>query len=429
MPFERDAPSSSELASSRFSISHHRIEASGALENCEAFETMRLRRILPLVFLGLLVAFGFWIAPAWGVISRFAALPQAPKAPVTILLAGVGHAYKYYHQRAKPEEDFKRGLTDTMVVVQLNPAQNAIKLLSIPRDTRVGAGFTANDKINAAMLGGADSSVRAVEGLLGLKLSGYLMVSIDGTKELVDALGGIRVFVPQEMKYTDTAAKLNIDLKPGWQTLNGRQAEGYLRFRKDNLGDIGRVQRQQAFFRALVDKLREPTTITKIPALAKVFEKNTRTNLTRTEVGATLGFLLTRPRVDTLLLPGDFGNLYGVSYWVPDARGIRAMVDGNLRNAPAPQARNVRELSVAIVSSNRDLALQARDRLRAKGYRNVWISDSRPGSPDKTTILSPNNLAEAKFVRIELGAGQEMLSGESVLGAEVTVRVGKDFLK
>ncbi|NJK43673.1 MAG: LCP family protein [Pleurocapsa sp. SU_196_0] len=49
------------------------------------------------------------------------------------------------------------------------------------------------------------------------------------------------------MKYSDTAAKLEIDLKPGWQNLNGRQAEGYLRFRKDNLGDIGRVQRQQAF--------------------------------------------------------------------------------------------------------------------------------------------------------------------------------------
>jgi polyisoprenyl-teichoic acid--peptidoglycan teichoic acid transferase len=390
---------------------------------------MRLRRFIPLVFLGLLVAFGFWIAPAWGVISRFAALPSNPSQPVTILLAGVGHAYKYYHQRASMDEDFKRGLTDTMVVVQLNPAQRAIKLLSVPRDTRVGAGFTSNDKINAAMLGGPDSSVRAVEGLLGLKLNGYLMVSIDGTKELVDALGGIRVYVPQEMKYSDTAAKLEIDLQRGWQTLNGRQAEGYLRFRKDNLGDIGRVQRQQAFFRALVDKLREPATLTKIPTLAKVFERNTRTNLTRKEVGATLGFLLSRPRVDTLLLPGDFGNLYGVSYWVPNARGIGAMVNANLRNTVAPEARNVRELSVAIVSSNRDLALKARARLRAKGYTNVWISDSRPGNPDNTTILSPSNLSEAKFVRVDLGAGQELLSGESVLGADITVRVGKDLLK
>jgi polyisoprenyl-teichoic acid--peptidoglycan teichoic acid transferase len=390
---------------------------------------MRLRRFIPLVFLGLLVAFGFWIAPAWGVISRFAALPSSPTQPVTILLAGVGHAYKYYHQRASMDEDFKRGLTDTMVVVQLNPAQRAIKLLSVPRDTRVGAGFTSNDKINAAMLGGPDSSVRAVEGLLGLKLNGYLMVSIDGTKELVDALGGIRVYVPQEMKYSDTAAKLEIDLKRGWQTLNGRQAEGYLRFRKDNLGDIGRVQRQQAFFRALVDKLREPATLTKLPTLAKVFERNTRTNLTRKEVGATLGFLLSRPRVDTLLLPGDFGNLYGVSYWVPNARGIVAMVNANLRNTVAPEARNVRELSVAIVSSNRDLALKARARLRAKGYTNAWISDSRPGNPDNTTILSPSNLSEAKFVRVDLGAGQELLSGESVLGADITVRVGKDLLK
>jgi LCP family protein required for cell wall assembly len=388
---------------------------------------MRLRRLIPFVFLGLLVAFGFWIAPAWGLISRFAAVPRSPDKPVTILLAGVGHYYKYYHQRGSMDDDFKRGLTDTMVVVQLNPAQRAIKMLSVPRDTRVGAGFTSNDKINAAIAGGPDSSVRAVEGLLGLKLDGYLLVSIDGTRELVDALGGIRVFVPQEMRYTDTAAKLNIDLKPGWQVLNGRAAEGYLRFRHDNLGDIGRVQRQQAFFRALLDKLREPATLTKIPQIAKVIEKNTRTNLTRNEVGATLGFLLTRPRVDTLLLPGDFGNLYGVSYWLPDASAIRALVNTNLRDASAPSARNVRELRVAVVSSDLTLARAARDRLRAKGYTNVFVSDARPGNPLATTVLSPSSLAEAKNVRVELGVGTELLSGEGVLGADITVRVGKDF--
>jgi polyisoprenyl-teichoic acid--peptidoglycan teichoic acid transferase len=389
---------------------------------------MRLRRLIPFVLLALIVAFGFWIAPAWGLISKYAAVPAAPKAPVTILLAGVGHAYKYYHQRASMDEDFKRGLTDTMIVVQLNPAQRAIKLLSVPRDTRVGAGFTSNDKINAAIAGGPDSSVRAVEGLLGLKLSGYLMVSIDGTKELVDALGGVRVYVPQAMRYSDTAAKLEINLKPGWQTLNGRQAEGFIRFRHDNLGDIGRVQRQQAFFRALVDRLREPVTLTKIPALAKVFEKNTRTNLTRSEVSAALGFLMTRPRVDTLLLPGDFGSLYGVSYWVPNAGAIRAMVDANLRNTAAPEARNVRALSVAVVSADRALAEAARNKLRAKGYSNVWISSSRPGNPEKTIILSPSNLQEAKFVRVELGSGQEIISGEGVLGADITVRVGRDFM-
>ncbi|NJK43672.1 MAG: LCP family protein [Pleurocapsa sp. SU_196_0] len=130
---------------------------------------MRLRRFIPLVFLGLLVAFGFWIAPAWGVISRFAAFPSNPSQPVTILLAGVGHAYKYYHQRASMDEDFKRGLTDTMVVVQLNPAQRAIKLLSVPRDTRVGAGFTSNDKINAAMLGGPDSERARGGGIVGVE--------------------------------------------------------------------------------------------------------------------------------------------------------------------------------------------------------------------------------------------------------------------
>jgi LCP family protein required for cell wall assembly len=388
---------------------------------------MRLRRFLPFVFLALLAAFAYWLSPAFGLISRFAAVPNAPERTVTILLAGVGHYYKYYHQRGSMDEDFRKGLTDTMVVVQLNPAQKALKLLSVPRDTRVGAGYTSMDKVNAAITGGPEASVRAVEGLLGIKLDGYLLVSIDGTRELVDALGGIRVYVPQEMRYTDTAAKLNIDLKPGYQVLNGRAAEGYLRFRHDALGDIGRVQRQQAFFRALLERLKEPATLTKIPQIAKVIEKNTRTNLTRNEVGAALGFLLTRPRVDTLLLPGEFGNLYGVSYWLPDAPAIRELVSANLRDANAPSARNVRALRVAIVSSDAVLARAARTRLREKGYVNVYISDSRPGSPQTTSVISPISIAEARAVRLELGVGAELLSGEGVLGADITVKVGKDF--
>ena len=73
---------------------------------------MRLRRFLPIVLIALLAAFAYWIAPAWGLISRFAAVPNAPQRPVTILLAGVGHYYKYYHQRGSIDDDFKRGLTD-----------------------------------------------------------------------------------------------------------------------------------------------------------------------------------------------------------------------------------------------------------------------------------------------------------------------------
>ena len=385
------------------------------------------RFFFPFLLLAALGACGFWSYPAWGVISRFAAFPSAPKQPITFLLAGVGHHYVGYHTRGTLENDFQLGLTDSMVLVQLNPAQKAIKLLSIPRDTHVGAGNTTRDKINAAMLGGFDSSVRAVEGLLNLKLDGYLFVSIDGTKALVNALGGVRIYVPQAMQYTDKAAKLEINLKPGWQVLTGQQAEGFVRFRYDNLGDIGRTQRQQALFRALLEKLQQPESWGRLPQLAKVFEQHVRTNLSRTEVGGALGFLLQRPRVDTLLLPGDFGRLGRYSFWIPSVKALQALVDSNLRNAKDRPARDPFELSIAIVATDAARARLARAKLQAAGFRFVWLADVSGGDPNKSEVLSSSSLLEARVIGSALGVSAERISGEGVLGADITVRLGSDY--
>jgi polyisoprenyl-teichoic acid--peptidoglycan teichoic acid transferase len=383
-------------------------------------------RIFPFLFVAFLVALVVWAAPAWNMIQRFAALPAAPKAPVTFLLAGVSHNYSGYHTRAP--EDFS-GLTDTMIVVQFNPQQRALKLLSVPRDTRVGAGTRANDKINAAILGGPEASVRAVEGLLGVKIDAYLLVSIDGSKALVNALGGIDIFVPEAMDYSDTAAKLEIHLKPGLQHLSGVQAEGFLRFRHDNLGDIGRTQRQQAFMRALLERLKSPAGILALPKVASAIEANTRTNLSREQVGMALGFLLSRPRTDTLLLPGDFGRLGGKSFWLPDNQAIQNLVVKHLRGANQFEARDVRNLAVAVVASDSNLQTRAIAKLRAAGFQNVFASNSNPGNPKLTTILSNLNLEEARAARSYLGVGETLVSGEGVLGADLTIKVGQDFIK
>jgi polyisoprenyl-teichoic acid--peptidoglycan teichoic acid transferase len=386
-----------------------------------------MKRFLLVIFLGALAALLVWSYPAWGMLGRFAALPNNPKQPITFLLAGVGHHYVGYHTRGSLENDFALGLTDTMLVVQLNPTQKAIKVLSIPRDTHVGAGNTTQDKINAAMLGGFDSSVRAVEGLLNLRLDGYVFVSIDGTRALVDALGGVRLYVPQDMNYTDRAAKLEINLKKGWQTLNGKQAEGFVRFRYDNLGDIGRTQRQQAFFRALLEKIKTPQGWMRLPQLAKVMEQHTRTNLTRRETGAALGFLLGQPRLDTLLLPGDFGRLGRYSFWIPDNRQIAALVESNFRNLPDGTSRDPYSLSIAIVASDRNRANRARTSLQKAGFRSVWFANANTGDPAQTEILSTTSLLEARVVQRQLGAGLERVSGEGVLGADITVRLGADY--
>jgi LCP family protein required for cell wall assembly len=389
---------------------------------------MRVLKIFGVLFVLLVAGLLVFLAPALPVLARWIAWPAAPSKPVTVLVAGVSPEYSGYHQKA-PERF--RGLTDTMILVQLNPQQDSLKLLSLPRDTRVNLEGWGWSKLNSALARvGPEGMVGEVEELTGTTVDGYLLVSLQAARDIVDALGGIDVHVPERMVYNDEAADLHIDLKEGPAHLNGEQAEGFLRFRHDGRGDIGRVQRQQAFFRALVAKLRQPGTILKIPSIARVIDERTRTNLDRRHSGAAAGFLLSRPRTDTLLLPGDFGYWGGVSYWVPDEDGIAAMSHAHLKSTIGARARDAKELSIGVVNVGgiKGAAAAVVKRLQEAGFRGASIQDLKGGDPDRTVVLSPGNLEEARQVAKALGGKPEArVSGEGVLWTDLTVFVGKDM--
>ena len=145
--------------------------------------------------------------------------------------------------------------SDTIILVNIDPSKHSINAISIPRDSKV---YLANNhgvqKINAAhALGGIDLTIKTVENTLGIKVDKYVLINNDAIKKLVDALGGVPVYIEKDMFYNDYAGKLHINLTKGLHVLNGEQVEGYLRFRKDGLGDIGRTSRQQWFVKAVLE--------------------------------------------------------------------------------------------------------------------------------------------------------------------------------
>jgi len=83
----------------------------------------------------------------------------------------------------------------------------------------------------------------------------------------VNELGGITVMVPKKMKYMDWTAKLKIDLEPGPHTLTGNAGDGVRPFSSRCAGDIGRVQRQQLFMHAVMDKALQPESWSHLPQL------------------------------------------------------------------------------------------------------------------------------------------------------------------
>lgn len=224
------------------------------------------------------------------------------------------------------------GLSDVMMLLRFDPETKKINILSIPRDTRVEMDGYGQVKINATNTnGGPAGSARAVSNLLGgVQIDRYLRVNVGGVQKLVDALGGVTVYVPKDMKYQDDSQHLYINLKKGRQHLNGEQTLQLLRFRHDKDGDIGRIERQQMVMRALMEQSLNPTTVTRFPQILNVIQSNLDTNLSVEELVALVGFgvKVDRAKVQMLTLPGDFnGNgRHDVSYWLPNYRGIQKLM-------------------------------------------------------------------------------------------------------
>ncbi len=372
----------------------------------------------------LLAALIAYLAPAAPALLRYGAPPHAPERTRTFVVAGVTPKYSGYHTRAP--EDYG-GLTDTILLVQLRAGERKLKLLNIPRDTWTQIPGWGMGKINSANgRGGIDVLERAVTQLTGLPVEGGVLLSLAALRDVTSAAGGVTLMVVRPMHYQDTAAQLDIDFEPGRQHLSGAQAEAYVRFRHDGLGDIGRVERQQGFLHALSDKLLSPLGLWYAPGVVGALAQNVRTDLSRADVAAVLGALARRPSVETVLLPGSFGP---GGTWTPDRAQIRQLARG--RFAPEALPGDPRALKVVVVNVDAPSgsARRLKARLEALGYRNVWAVTGS-GDADTTVVLAADRRA-AERLRGDLGYGAVKLQGSGEQGpgepgADLTVRLGAD---
>jgi LCP family protein required for cell wall assembly len=223
------------------------------------------------------------------------------------------------------------GRSDTAILVTIDTITKKITELSIPRDSRVKIPGHGWDKINHAYaFGGVELSKKTVENLLGIPVDYTVKVDFKGFMRMVDILGGVTMDVEKRMHYTDPYddnGGLHIDLRPGEQTLNGRTAIEYVRYRGLE-GDIGRVARQQKFLKALLQKFTEPQMITKLPALVREFSAAVKTDMPLTEMvklipvvkEAAQAGLITEEVKGTPLWIDD------ISYWRPDIAALREEV-------------------------------------------------------------------------------------------------------
>lgn len=165
------------------------------------------------------------------------------------------------------------GNTDVLLLASLDAKNKRIELLSIPRDTKVKFPDGSEAKINESLqIGGPDLTVALVQQLTGQPIDDYALTHFGGLVQIIDTVGGVTVDVPEPMHYNTGDTEYNIiNLNPGVQKLSGTQALGFVRFRHDALGDIGRTERQQQFVKALTKALLQPSNIVKLPTLIHEF--------------------------------------------------------------------------------------------------------------------------------------------------------------
>ncbi len=332
------------------------------------------------------------------------------------------------------------GLSDSMLMLRFNPEDKKLNVLSIPRDTRTlveGHGVT---KINAANAeGGPALSAQSVSELLnGVPVDRYVRINVQGVEKLVDAIGGVTVYVPKDMKYQDDSQHLYINLKAGKHHLNGNQALQFLRFRYDENGDIGRIQRQQLLMRAVMEQALNPAILPRMPNILSVIQSHIDTNLTLEELMALVSFGVRTDRgnVQMLMLPGRFSDAgeYDASYWLPDSDRIATMMAQhfNVRSQGLQEATDPASLRVAIEdSTGSNQAVQSLvNSLQQSGYHNVYIAKPWTEPLDVTHIVAQQGDSDsAQTIRNALGLGEVRVESTGNLSSDVTIQLGKDWLE
>lgn len=228
--------------------------------------------------------------------------------------------------------------TDTMILAGMDFENDQLSMLSIPRDTRVLKSNGYHDKINHAhAYGGVPLTLEAVNKFLDLDLEHYVKLDYKAVKEIVDAIGGVDIYVPFDMVYADPTPgkEFFIDLKEGQQTLNGDEALQFLRWRKNNdgsgypEGDLGRIKAQQEFMKELIKQSMSAKNILKVNKFISIYNNYLDTNIPLNTVlkGAWTAKDLDFSTIKMDTLKGESAYINNISYYIYDESGIYEQLD------------------------------------------------------------------------------------------------------
>lgn len=226
--------------------------------------------------------------------------------------------------------------TDTILIFSIDTKDDSLSILSIPRDTRIKIGNSFY-KINAAYAYAMNTGkkkeeflIERINELTSLPIHYYAIVNLSAFRDIVDALDGVEFDVKRNYYYSDPVQNLYINIKKGYQVLDGKNAEGLVRYRHDYaMGDLERIQVQQEFLQALISQKLKPSYLSRVPDIYNKLSQKVISNLTLSDImkfgKAAVKF--DRESINTIMLPGESRTISGASYFIKDDAKMEELIN------------------------------------------------------------------------------------------------------
>ena len=333
------------------------------------------------------------------------------------------------------------------MVVHIDPDQNYLSVLSLPRDLRVNIPGHGKGKLNTAFAyGGPALAIKTIEQTTGVDINHYLEVGFDAFARHRGLTGrGLRGR-RQALLSTTTGTTSPSTCSPGYQLLDGADALDYVRFRHDRNMDFGRMERQQRFMTALREQAMGWDLPFKLPGLISALFRNVTTDLDANEILrlAKWGIGLSGDRIRAITLAEALPTIGGASYVVVTEQQLAKAVSQLLNVADTPGRRPSRPphpllpprppkrldlsgitVDVLGASGRAGEAGAAAEWLRSLGIAVGTAGDDSSKAVERSAIEYPSGmLADAR--RVAEATGVRRVTRDSV--DRVTLLIGKDFM-
>lgn len=338
-------------------------------------------------------------------------------------------------------ENINSKKTDTIMVINYNHYSKKINLVSIPRDTLIevdaydGYGNLRHYwKINnARVLGGDEELVNHVEKLLEIKVNYIVEVNYKAFTNFIDAIGGIEMYIEQDMFYDDNTQDLHINFTGGETVLlDGKKSEEFFRWRENNDGsgladgDLGRIKNQQKFIYSVIQKCLSPSIIFRVSKILDVVKEDVYTNMPANKI-VTYGIKFALNKGITMsTLQGYNESLYNESFLVVDKESNRELID-SLKNGKYIEDTITREsYSILILNGTRinGLAGNLKEEMESVGYNNIEVGNS--GKQNKSVIIC-NEKSLKEQIKLDTGIKKFAKKSDEYENYDAIIILGEDF--